>query len=319
MNQRQSLCCVSAFLLGSTLALATGCGSVSSNSNPTPTPTPIPGTTPTPTPVPTPTPSPTPTPTPGPSNTAITGRVVDPSGAPVVGTVLVSLEAGGGDLHIIKQTSPDAQGNFTFNNVNVPASAIMVTARAAHDPGTPPGTPGSYYAPALLLTGQSTFDNRGDPINPGTNVGTIQLRFSAQGTLTGNVTSTDSTQKLPVPIHVTLGLLAIFTRDFDFDYPLIPPPAAFNTKPGASCPTGTACGTYQFTIPTDALEEAVFSKTGNTFAPTQSRANFVIPINPFSLLNGKPNCDGARDAFANTLTANTTNQAGPDANFTSCQ
>ena len=194
----------------------------------------------------------------------------------------------------------------------------MVTARAAHDPGTAPGLPGSYYAPALLFSGQTTFAPDGDSIEPGTNVGTIQLRFSGQGMLAGNVTSTDSSQKIPVPVHATLGFLAIFTRDFEFDYPLIPSPPAFNTKPGASCPTGTACGTYQFAIPTDALEEAVFSKSGYTFAPTQSGANFIIPVNPFSLLNGKPDCNGGTDAFANTFKANTTNQAG-DANLTSCQ
>lgn len=315
MNQRQLLCCVSAFLLASTLTVATGCGSVSSNSNPTPTPTPIVGATPTPTPVATPTPSPTPTPVP--SNTSITGRVVDPSGAPVVGTVLVSLE--GGSSNTIKQTSADAQGNFRFDNAPVNTIfGIMVTARAAHDPGSAPGTPGSYYAPALLLSGQSTIASGGDPIEPGTNVGTIQLRFSGQGTIVGNITSTDSTQKIPVPIQVTLGLLRIFTRDFEFGYPLIPSPPAFDTKLGAACPAGTACGTYQFAIPTDALEEAVFSKSGNNFAPTQSRANFIIPINPFSLLNGKPDCNGTTDAFANTIVANTANSAG-DANFTSCR
>jgi hypothetical protein len=294
--QRRLFPCLYAFVLVSTLALATGCGSVSSSSSPTPSPSP----------------------TPGPSNTAVTGRVVDPSGAPVVGTVLVSLEAGA-DMHIIQQTRPDAQGNFIFNNVPASISlAIMVTARAARNPGTPPGTPGSYYAPALLLPGQSTIAADGDSIDPGTNVGTIQLRFSSQGMLLGSATSTDSTVEVPVPIHLTFGPLAILTRDFEFDYPLIPPPPGFNTKPDAACPAGTACGAYQFAIPTDALEEAVFSKTGYTFAPTQSRANFMIPMNPFSLLNGKPNCIGREDAFANTLTANTTNLAG-QATFVSCQ
>src|ERR1700722_7332520 len=115
--QRRLFPCLYALVLVSTLALIAGCGSVSSNSNPTPTPTPIPGTTPTPTPVPPPPPSPTPTPTPGPSNTAITGRVVDISGAPIHGVVIVSLEHGGGDFTILKQTNADAQGNFRFDSV----------------------------------------------------------------------------------------------------------------------------------------------------------------------------------------------------------
>ncbi|HEX4603311.1 MAG TPA: carboxypeptidase-like regulatory domain-containing protein, partial [Candidatus Angelobacter sp.] len=160
MKSYRLLSCCYVLLLASIFALATGCGSVSSNSNPTPTPTP--GTTPSPTPVATPSPSPTPTATPAPSNAAIMGRVVDPSGVPVVGTVIVSLEHGPGDFGVIKQTNADAQGNFRFNNVPaVPSGqegyAIVVAARAAHDPGTAPGSPGSYYAPAILLPGGGNF------------------------------------------------------------------------------------------------------------------------------------------------------------------
>jgi hypothetical protein len=147
MNSHRLLSCSYVLLLASIFALATGCGSVSSGSNPTPTPTatPTPGTTPSPTPVPTPSPSPTatPSPTPNPAS-AITGRVVDPSGAPVVGTVVVDLERGGGDFFTFIQTAADDQGRFRFNNVPpLPAQstgyALMVAARAAHDPGTAPG------------------------------------------------------------------------------------------------------------------------------------------------------------------------------------
>ena len=205
MNSYRLLSCSYVLLFAFIFALATGCGSVSSGSNPTPTPTatPTPGTTPSPTPVPTPSPSPTPSPTPGPSNAAITGRVVDPSGVPVVGTVVVDLERGGGDFFTFRQTTADAQGRFRFDNVPpLPAQstgyAIMVAARAAHDPGTAPGAPGSFYAPALLVPGGGPFVP-GDPILPGTDVGTIQLRFTSQGDIEGSATSTDSTQKSAYP------------------------------------------------------------------------------------------------------------------------
>jgi hypothetical protein len=136
MNSHRLLSCSCVLMLTFIFALATGCGSVSSGSNPTPTPTatPTPGTTPSPTPVPTPSPSPTatPSPTPNPAS-AITGRVVDPSGAPVHGLVIVSLEHGPGDFTVVKQTNADAQGNFRFDNVAaVPAGqegyAIVVAA-----------------------------------------------------------------------------------------------------------------------------------------------------------------------------------------------
>lgn len=310
-----------------------GCGSVSSkmpSPTPTPTPTPTPpGATPTPTPTPgnpspTPTPSPSPTPTPTPSAASITGRVVDPSGVPVVGTVIVALELSSGDFHTVQQVNADAQGNFQFNNVQpIPSQsvgyAIMVAARAAHDPGTAPGSPGSFYAPALLLPGGTVFGPT-DPIVPGTNVGTITLRFTSQGDIDGTVTSTDSTQTVPVPIKVQLPPMRVFTRDFVFDYPWVNQPAPFNTQPGASCPAGTACASFILSpVPTDPVEEAVFSKSGYTFSPSQSGANFEVNLNAFSLLNGQPDCNPNNNTlFANGLKSDSPNNVGPAA-FTSCQ
>jgi len=243
---------------------------------------------------------------------------------PVVGTVVVDLERGGGDFFTFMQTTADAQGDFHFNNVPpLPAGstgyAIMVAARAAHDPGTAPGAPGSFYAPALLLPGGGPF-TPGDPILPGTNIGTIQLRFTSQGDIEGSVTSTDSTQKLPIPIHVQLAPMRIFTLDFVFDYPWIGPAPQFDTAPGASCPAGTACASFQlFPIPTDAVEQAIFSKLGYTFSPSQTAPNFILPVNAFSLLNGKPDCNpSSTELFANTLHPDAGTTVGPAA-FTSCQ
>jgi hypothetical protein len=324
MNSHRLLSCSYVLLLASIFALAIGCGSVSSNPNPTPTPTPTPGTTPSPTPVPTPIPSPSPTPTPEPSNAAITGRVVDPSGVPVVGTVVVDLERGGGDFFTFMQTTADAQGRFRFNNVPPlpPQStgyAIMVAARAAHDPGTAPGAPGSFYAPALLVPGGGPFVP-GDPILPGTDIGTIQLRFTSQGDIEGSVTSTDSTQKVPVPIHVKFPPMRVFTLDFVFDYPWVGAAPQLTTAPGTNCPAGTSCASFQLSpVPTDRVEQAIFSKAGYTFAPSDNPANFILTLNAFSLLNGKPDCNPPSiQLFANTLAPDAGTNVGPAA-FTGCQ
>jgi hypothetical protein len=239
----------------------------------------------------------------------------------VVGTVVVALERGPGDFSIFMETTADANGNFRFNNVP-PAQgtgyAIMVAARAAHDPGTAPGSPGSFYAPALLLPGGGPF-TPGDPILPGTNVGTIQLRFTSQGDLNVSATSTDSTGNVPVPIHVKLAPMRIFTLDFLFDYPWIGQPPQFNTALGASCPAGTACGSLTISpIPVSAVEQAIFSKAGYTFSPSGNAPNFEVPLNAFSLLNGQPDCNPSDlELFANTLNPDAATNVGP-APFTGC-
>ena len=319
---------LSTCLVLAVFVMLAGCGSVT-HSNPGPTPTPI-RTPPIPTPTPTPTPpgatpTPTPTPTPAPSS-AITGRIVDPSGVPVVGTVVVALEKGPGDFSIFMETTADASGHFRFNNVPVfPTSgqetnayAIMVAARAAHDPGTAPGSPGSFYAPALLLSGNGSF-GPGDPIQPGTDVGTIRLNFTSQGDMEITATSTDSSGTVPVPIQVKIAPMRIFTLDFLFDYPWLGKAPTFNTAPGASCSAGTACGGITLdVVPESPVEEAVFSKAGNTFSPSQTAPNFELPLHAFSLLNGQPDCNPSEvDLFANTLHPDAATPVGPAA-FTGC-
>jgi hypothetical protein len=170
-----------------------------------------------------------------------------------------------------------------------------------------------------LVPGGGPFVS-GDPILPGTDVGTIQLRFTSQSDIEGSATSTDSTQKVPIPIHVKLPPMRIFTLDFVFDYPWIGAAPQFNTAPGASCPAGTACGSFQITpIPTDRVEQAIFSKSGYTFAPSETAANFILTLNAFSLLNGKPDCNPpSNQLFANTLNPDAGTTVGP-AVFTGCQ
>ena len=242
----------------------------------------------------------------------------------MVGTVEVALLIGIGDFSTFKIVNADASGNFRFDNVPAPSGssngyAIMVAARAAHDPGTTPGSPGSYYTPALLLPGNGPF-GPGSPIVPGTNVGTIPLRFSSQGELQGMVTSTNSAQTTPVPIHVVINSAGIFTRDFVFDFPFIPPPPAFNTQAGASCPAGTACFNYTIdVVPTGPVDEAIFNTSGYTFAPSGTAANFTLRFDAFSLANNKPTCTTPElDGGANNLIPDSSNTVGT-AQFQGCQ
>jgi hypothetical protein len=167
-----------------------------------------------------PTPTPTPIATPTPGNTPSPTPVPTPSPSP------------------------------TPSPVPGPSNA----AQAAHDPGTAPGAPGSFYAPALLVPGGGPF-LPGDAILPGTDVGTIQLRFTSQGDIEGSVTSTDSTQKVPIPIHVKFAPMRIFTLDFVFDYPWVGSAPQLTTAPGPSCATGTSCASFQLSpVPTDRVE-----------------------------------------------------------------
>jgi hypothetical protein len=294
-------------LFASFLAFA-GCGSVSNNGSPSPTPTPTP--LPSPSPTPSPNPSPSPSPTPGPAST-ITGRVTDINGSPINGTIVVGLEVpAGGSFKLFKQTNADAHGNFKFTNVppfthpNGEANnyALVVAARNTTGPGAPPGAAGAFFVPTILVSGQCCFGTEGDPIVPGTNVGTIHLGFTSQGDITGAITSTDASGTVPVPVHVTFGPMQTFVHDFFFDYPWPESAPSLNTAPGSTCAAGSACASFDlFPVPTDQFAFAIFSKAGYTFSPSGTPSNFVLVLNATSLVTGKPDCNPS------TLTL----QAGP--------
>lgn len=238
-----------------------------------------------------------------------------------MGTVVVALEHENGDFFAFMQTTADAQGHFRFDNVPPVAAgaegyAIMVAAR---ERGAAPGTFGSFFAPALLLPGNGAF-GAGTPIVPGIDVGTIGLHFTSQGDIEGSVTSTDSTQKVPVPIKVNFPDMRIFTLDFIFDYPWVGPAPQLTTAPGASCPAGTACASFQLIpLPTDPVQQAVFNQAGYTFMPSQTAPNFILTLDAFSPVTGTPDCNPNNiELFANTLHPDAGTTVGP-AGFTSCQ
>lgn len=300
-----------------------GCGSVSNSSpNPTPTPTASPSPSPSPSPFPSPSPSPSPNPSPSPSPSpsasgAISGKVTDINGAPINGTITIALEKpSGGSFVIFKQTNADAQGNFRFNNIppfkptdgNALNYALVVAARNTTGPGAPTGAAGSFYVPTILVSGVCCFGPGGDPIVPGTNVGTIHLGFTSQADILGTVTSTDASGNIPVPIHVNFAPMQMFVDDFFFEYPWPEPPPQLATALGTACTVDTACGSFDlFPVPSDPAELAIFSKSGYTFAPSASPSNFTLVLNAVSLLNGKADCNPS------TLTLQTGSPLNPDA------
>jgi hypothetical protein len=114
--------------------------------------------------------------------------------------------------------------------------------------------------------------------------------------------------------------MRIFTLDFIFDYPWVGAAPQLTTAPGTNCAAGTSCASFQLSpVPTDRVEQAIFSKAGYTFAPSDNPANFILTLNAFSLLNGKPDCNPASiQLFANTLAPDAGTNVGPAA-FTGCQ
>ena len=220
---------------------------------------------------------------------------------PINGTVVVGLEQpAGGSFKLFMQANANAQGNFVFNNVppfshgsgNANNYALVIAARNTTGPGAPPGAAGAFYVPTILVSGVCCFGSGGDPIVPGTNVGTIHLGFTSQGDITGAVNSTDATGTVPVPIHVTFAPMQTFVHDFFFDYPWPEPAPTLDTAPGTACPSGSACANFDlFPIPTDQFAFAIFSKSGYTFAPSGTPTNFVLVLNATSLVAGKPDCN----------------------------
>lgn len=243
--------------------------------------------------------------------------MTDINGVPINGAVTVALEKpAGGSFAVFMQTNADAQGNFRFNKVppfmptdgNALNYALVIAARNTTGPGAPTGAAGSFYLPAILVSGVCCFGPGGDQIVPGTNVGAIRLGFTSQGDITGNVTSTDASGTIPVPIQVKFGPMQTFVHDFFFDYPWPEPPPQLTTALGTACPAGTACGSFDlFPVPTDQPQFAIFSKSGYTFAPSGDPTNFTLVLNAVSLITRQPDCNPS------TLTLQTNSPLNPDA------
>jgi hypothetical protein len=249
---------------------------------------------------------------------------------PINGTVVVALETPfGGSFKIFRQANADAQGNFRFDNVppfqggngNALNYALVVAARNTTGPTAPPGAAGSFYVPTILVSGVCCFGPGGDPIVPGTNVGAIKLLFTSQGDIEGNVTSTDGTGTVPVPIRATFAPMQTFVHDFFFDYPWPEPAPQVTTAPGSSCPAGTACAAFTLSpVPTDQPQFAIFSKSGYTFAPSGTPTNFTLVLNASSLVTGQADCNPSTLPLQtpSPLNVDAGNQAGTAA-FKSCQ
>ena len=186
-------------------------------------------------------------------------------------------------LQVLMQTIADAQGHFQFDNVSQRVSAIMTSAI---------GSDGTLYTPALLLSNDLSGSS-GDPIVPGTDVGTIALQHSSTtGFMDGTVSSSDAENNNPVSVRVTASLMTTFTLDRPFPVALPIPPQKFKTDTAViSCGDGHgACAAYTFQVPTDRLQRAFYSHSGYSFAPVSERPNYAPIFSAFSLDSGQPDC-----------------------------
>jgi hypothetical protein len=293
MNYRRCFYCLVA------LSLIAGCADpnlsqITTTTPPTPTPTPpIPGF-PTPIPTPTPTPTPTVTPTPSPSPTplpatSIAGQVLNAlSGLPISGTVTVALERPQGDFSILLQTVADSLGNFHFDSVPIVVAdaagngyAIMVTAQ---------DTGGNLFTPALLTSGGGDLGS-GDPIVPGTNVGTILLQQSSMGTISGTVSSSGvANTPISVLVHLASPLTVFTGRRFAVPFAVQPSDLITDPANTACSPGSGACSTYSLLLPANPLQVATFNRLGFVFIPSGQPANYQPVFQAVSLPTNQPDC-----------------------------
>ena len=210
------------------------------------------------------------------------------TGLPISGTVTVALERPQGDFSILLQTIADSFGNFRFDNVPIVVNdaaangyAIMVTAQDAS---------GALFTPALLTSGGGDLGS-GDPIIPGTNVGTILLQQASTGTFTGTVSSSDLTNT-PVSVRVHLAAPLTIFSGRRFPVPFAVQPSDLITDPAnVSCSRGSgACVGFSLLLSANPLQVATFNRLGFVFVPSAQPANYQLLFQAFSIATNQPDC-----------------------------
>lgn len=200
----------------------------------------------------------------------------------------VALERPQGDFSILLQTVADSLGNFHFDNVPIVINdaagngyAIMVTAQS---------TSGALFTPALLTSGGGDL-GVGDPIVPGSDVGTILLQQSSIGTINGTVSSS-SVANTPISVRVHLAAPLTIFSSRRFPAPFGQQPLDLVTEPtSTTCSGGSgACAGFSLPLAANPLQVATFNRLGFVFIPSPQPANYQLVFQAFSVVTSQPDC-----------------------------
>ncbi len=224
--------------------------------------------------------------------TAITGTVVDASGAPIVGgNTVVALEQndGTGLDRVIMEAVPASSGAFSF--CPIPAGTYDVVVSTVDGNGV-------VYA-ATVITGVKATDALGNvPViaagNPATIMGQITTTTGSTGTAADlQVAAMQSITVNNLPVLVTI--------------PLAQQSAAtlgLTTVSGSSCPRGTDCASYTFYMAaaTPSIGAFVSGQNQTPAPPTLGSANFTVDATAFIPGSaGQPDCSQPELQTSQTL------------------
>ena len=208
----------------------------------------------------------------------ISGRVLDAAtNQPISGNVLVALESPSpADGKIVNETSPDAQGNFSFTNLATGSYIIAVTATNSKQ---------AFYTPVLLGPSGPAFGN-GKDLTTGTNVGVIPVSLaSGSGSSAINV-PVQSDKAITVTLTATINI-----GDHYMEFPWPQGIPTFDTSVQAGCSNGAACTTNTIQVPSAVALVAAYNGTSTKYSANAIGANFNLWAKSYTQNGAQPTCD----------------------------
>jgi hypothetical protein len=248
------------------------------------------------------------------TSTSIAGQLTDTNGNPISGaTGIVALEQtdGSGVDRMIMQTTPDANGYFVF--CPVPDGTYDVVAVIQ----TGSGVNTVAYA-ATVTSG----------VQPGDALGKIPMHQDSSNLQPGMIEGVVTTKGTSGAISEDVTLSALEAMTIGGNPVQVTVPLAVQqtsvlqetTVSDASCPSGTDCVSYGFSLPATQPYLGAFSSGGTSYAPIAGSVGYTVDALAFQPGSGStPTCSPSELTTALQAVTSGATTSAPEIDFTGCE
>ncbi|MFB3815616.1 MAG: DUF4382 domain-containing protein [Terriglobales bacterium] len=214
------------------------------------------------------------------ASTAVTGRLVDETGAaiPTLTNAIVALEQkdANGVERLVAQTSPDALGNFSFCPLPAGGSFELVAVATSGN---------TIYGPTVV-----------EAVKTGTTIGAVRLTKTGGTALPVTLGGTVA-NNAGVEVDYTLSALQQATIGGAPTWVTVPLAAQQSTvmnvvtnTSGGTCPPNTNCAGYSMALPAANLAVGVIGTSGITYTSATTTPNYKVEAHATSPTTHQDTC-----------------------------